>query len=266
MRADASELAFLSAPNVETFLLVFVRVAALASVAPLLGHRAVPPPHRVALGLLVAMAVAPALGGAATGPRTLSALLLAIAGELAVGLAIGFVAALVVAAAHTAGELIGFSGGLSLASAYDPTLGQQTNVLSRFLDVCVTLLFLAVNGHHLLLRAVAASFTWVAPGQLTQPAAPAAGLVTLGGKVLRSGVELAAPALGLLLVANVVLALLARVAPQMNVFSVGVPLMVAAALFGLGESLPWAVASATRLIGEIPEDVRRILAGAGRGL
>jgi flagellar biosynthetic protein FliR len=82
---------------------------------------------------------------------------------------------------------------------------------------------------------------------------------------LRSGLELAAPALGLLLVVNVVLALLARVAPQMNVFSVGAPLMVAAALFGLAEGLPWAVSTATRLIGEIPDDIRGVLAGAGRG-
>jgi flagellar biosynthetic protein FliR len=258
-------LAVLTAPHLETFLLVFFRVAALASVAPLFGHRAVPPPHRIALGLLVAVVVTPALGPAGAAPRTASTLVLSIAGEVLVGLAIGFVAYMVVAAAHSAGELIGFSGGLSLAAAYDPSLGQQANVMSRFLDVCVTLVFLAINGHHLLLRAVAASFSWVAPGQATSAAGPAGGLVALGGKLLRSGVELAAPALGLLLVVNVVLALLARVAPQMNVFSVGAPLMVAAAVFGLAESLPWAVSAATRLIGEIPDDIRHVLAGVGHG-
>jgi flagellar biosynthetic protein FliR len=258
-------LSVLTAPYVETFLLVFLRVAAMASVAPLLGHRAVPPPHRAALGLLVAMVVAPTLGPGPAASRTASALVLAIASEILIGLAIGFVAFLVVAAANSAGEVIGFSGGLSLAAAYDPSLGQQSNVLSRFMDVSVTLLFLAINGHHLLLRAVSASFAWLAPGQVTQAAAPAGGLAVLGGKVLRSGVELAAPALGLLLVVNVVLALLARVAPQMNVFSVGAPLMVAAAVFGLAESLPWAVSTATRLIGEIPEDIRHVLSGVGRG-
>jgi flagellar biosynthesis protein FliR len=260
-----SGLSALTAPYVETFFLVFLRVAALASVAPLLGHRTVPPLHRAALGLLIAIVVTPTLGAVGRSSHTTSALVLAIAGEILIGLGIGFVAMLVIAAAGSAGEAIGFSGGLSLAAAYDPSFGHESNVLARFMDVSVTLLFLAINGHHLLLRAVAASFTWITPGGLTQAAGPAGGLVVLGGKLLRSGVELAAPALGLLLVVNIVLALLTRVAPQMNVFSVGAPLMVAAAVFGLAESLPWAIATAGRLVGEIPDDVRRMLSGVGRG-
>jgi flagellar biosynthetic protein FliR len=265
MGADLRGLGALSAASLETFLLVFVRVAALASVAPVLGHRAIPTPHRIALGLLVALLVAPALGPGAVASATAGGLAVAIAGELFIGLGIGFVAFLVVAAAQNAGEAIGFAGGLSLAALYDPTLGQQTNALARFLEVCTTLLFLAVNGHHLLLRSVVASFAWIGPGQSLAGPGSAGGVVALGGKLFRSGVELAAPALGLLLVVNVGLALLARVAPQMNVFAVGAPLMVAAALFGLAESLPWTVAAASRLIGEIPGDIRDVLVGVGRG-
>jgi flagellar biosynthesis protein FliR len=265
MGADVSGLGFLTAPNLETFLLVFVRVAALASVAPVLGHRAIPMPHRIGFGLLVAMLAAPALSVRATASPTAGSLGLAIAGELFIGLGIGFVASLVMAAAQSAGEILGFAGGLSLAASYDPSIGQQSNAVASFMNVSATMLFLALNGHHLVLRAVVASFAWIAPGQAVPGPGPAGGVIALGGKLLRSGVELAAPALGLLLVVNVVLALLARVAPQMNVFAVGAPLMVAAALFGLAEGLPWAASVLARLTGEIAGDVRSVLAGAGRG-
>lgn len=265
MGADLRGLVALSPAGLEAFLLVFVRVAALASVAPVIGHRAIPGPHRVALALLVAVLVAPALGSRTAASASAGALGLAIAGELFIGLGIGFVASLVIAAAQSAGELLGFAGGLSLAALYDPSLGQQQNALARFLEVCATLLFLAVNGHHLLLRAIVASFAWIGPGQPLAGAAQAGGVVALGGKLMRSGVELAAPALGLLLVVNVMLALLARVAPQMNVFAVGAPLMIAAVLFGLAESLPWMLTATSRLVAEIPGDIRSALGGAGRG-
>jgi flagellar biosynthetic protein FliR len=208
--------------------------------------------------------VAPAVSVAAA-PRTAAALVLAIAGEVFLGLALGFVASLVVVAARSAGELIGFAGGLSLAGAYDPAQGQQSTALGQFMDVTVTLLFMAVNGHHVVLRAIAASFAWVAPGQALAAPVVAGGLAALGGKLLRSGLELAAPVLAILFAVNVLLALLARVAPQMNVFSVGAPLMVAAALLGVAEGLPWMVTTASRLIGEIPGDIRSVLTGAGRG-
>jgi flagellar biosynthetic protein FliR len=89
---------------------------------------------------------------------------IAVAGEVFVGLAVGFVAALVVAAADLAGELIGFEMGLSIGVVFNPATGGQEGLVTRLLNTIALLLFLAVNGHHLLIRAVAVSFERLRPG------------------------------------------------------------------------------------------------------
>ncbi len=251
----------------ETLLLVFFRLEGMLTVAPVVGHRSIPIPHRAGLALLVALLLTPIVGPA---PRASAdgalALTLAVAGELFVGLVIGFVAALVVAAVQGAAELIAFQMGLGIAAAYDPAMGQQASVLTRFHEVVALLLFLTLNGHHVLLRAVSVSFERIQPGAALAHAQVAAGVVALGGKLLRSGLELAAPVVGVLFVVNVAMALLARVAPQMNVFAVGAPVTIAIGLFGLVESFPQFLGVVTRLTGDINGDLGAILLRAAHGI
>jgi flagellar biosynthetic protein FliR len=251
--------------HLETFLLVFVRLSAMIAVAPVLGHRAIPITHRAGLAFLLAVVLAPLLGPGAPVARDLAALVVAVVGEVVVGLAIGFVAMLLVAAIEGAGELVSTQMGLSLSTIFDPTSGTQASVIAHAHRLVAVLLLLALNGHHLLIQAVVASFRRVRPGAVMLGAELPLGVVGLGAKVLRSGLEIAAPVVGLLLVVNVALAFLARVAPQTNVFLLGVPVTIGLGLLVLAETLdPFARGVAALLSGTIA-DLDVLLAGALRG-
>jgi flagellar biosynthetic protein FliR len=261
-----AELTDLLARHLDGFLLAFFRVGAMLAWAPGLGHRSVPLPHRAGLAALLAFIMTPTLTGSAREPaRDALGWLLAVAGEVFVGLAIGFVAYLVLAAVEVAGELIGFEMGFSIAAVFDPAMGEQGTVVARFLHLLAMLLFLTMNGHHLLIRAVGVSFQRIAPGGLLEPAV-SGGVASLGGKLLQSGVALAAPLVGILLVLNVALALVGRVAPQTNVFMVGLPLSIGVGILGLLDALPSLVRVFSRLVTEMPADLDRLFLGAPHGL
>lgn len=246
----------------ETFLFVLFRLGGMMAFAPVLGHRSIPVTHRAALSVLLAAVLTPVLGRGAAPTEDALRLTLAVAGELFVGIAIGFVAQLATTAVTVAGELIGFEMGLGIAAIYDPTMGQQLTVLTRFMQFMAVLLFVSANGHHVLLQAVAASFQRVRPGAVFLQQVTSAGVVSLGGKVFRAGLEVAAPVVAMLFVANVGLAIVARVAPQMNIFIIGVPLTIGLGLFGVVEAFPRVGHLVTAQIDDMARDIA-VLFGQG---
>jgi flagellar biosynthetic protein FliR len=246
-----------------TFLLVFFRVGAMVAVAPILGHRSVPVSHRAGLAVLLALLLTPVVGRAPVAADDGLGLILAIAGEILVGIAIGAVATLVLAAVQVGGELVGFQMGLGMGAVYDPALGGQATVFTKFQEMLALLLFLAVDGHHMLLAAVGGSFQRVSPGVALAAQPLAAGMAALGAKVVRAGLELSAPLVGVLFVVNAVLGLLARVSPQMHVFSLVTPVAMGAALVAAVAVLPSTLMSIARLYAEVPSDIALLLGGAG---
>ena len=247
-----------------TFLLVFFRVGAMVAVAPILGHRSVPVSHRAGLAALLALLVTPVVAKAPIDGADGLRLGLAIAGEIVIGVMIGAVAMLVITTVQVAGELIGFQMGLGMGAVYDPALGGQATVFTRFYETLAFLVFLAVDGHHAVLAAVAASFQRVQPGMAFSAGPLAAGMATLGAKVVRNGLELAAPLVGILFVVNAVMGLLARVSPQMNVFSLVTPVAMGAALVAAVTVLPSTLTAIARLYADVPADIVMLL-GGGRG-
>jgi flagellar biosynthetic protein FliR len=248
-----------------TFLLVFFRVGAMVAVAPILGHRSLPVSHRAGLAVLLALLITPVVGRAPVDGADGLGLGLAIAGEIMIGVAIGAVATLVVSAVQVGGELVGFQMGLGIGAVYDPALGGQATVFTRFQEMLALLLFLAVDGHHILLAAVAGSFQRVQPGVALAAQPLAAGMAVLGSKVVRAGLELSAPLVGVLFVVNAVMGLLARVSPQMNIFALVTPVAMGAALVAAVAVLPSTLVSIARLYSDVPADIVAVLGGA-RGI
>jgi flagellar biosynthetic protein FliR len=245
-----------------TFLLVFFRVGAMVAVAPILGHRTLPVSHRAGLAVLLALLLTPVVATAPVDGGDGLGLGLAIAGEVLVGVAIGAVATLALAAVQVAGELVGFQMGLTIGAVYDPAMGGQATVVTRFQEMLALLLFLAVDGHHAVLAAVAASFQRLPPGGALAAQPIAAGLAALGTKVVRAGLELSAPLVAVLFVVNAVMGLLARVSPQMNIFALVTPVAMGAALVAAIAVLPSTLTSLARLYAGVPTDIALLLGGA----
>ena len=214
------------------FLLVLFRVTGVVMLAPVFGSQAIPAPAKVFLSLVLAMLFFPLVkgqGGAA--PVEAGSLALAVAGELAVGLLIGFAAALLFAGVQFGGHLIDQELGLQQAALLDPVLNEQISILGQFKVLLATLVWLLINGHHLLISSIADSFRAVPLMGLRFTEGAAMHLSdTLMRDFFRMGVGIAAPALVTLFLITIAMAFMARTAPEMNVFALSFTLRLAVGL------------------------------------
>jgi flagellar biosynthetic protein FliR len=216
-----------------------VRVLALFSSAPLLSHRAIPLRIKVALGVAITVVVmpnvpAPPLSDALTGSG-----IALLAQNVLVGLVIGFTVRIVFAAFELAGELIGLQMGLSFAGFFNPASGSTENAVASFMSLIALLCFLSIDGHLMLVHALAESFRLF---PLTgTPSIPLGfdGIVRIAADMFAIALTLALPFIAVLLLINIVLGVLARVAPQLNIFAVGFPLTLLAGMALLFTLLPY---------------------------
>jgi flagellar biosynthetic protein FliR len=203
----------------------FVRILALFSSAPLLYHRAIPHRLKIAFAAIATLVIAPSLPPASGDPAWL------LVQQLLIGLAIGLGLQLVFAAFEVAGDLLGLQMGLSFASFIDPQNSKDTPLIGGFLGLMATLVFLAINGHLLMIAGIADSFRALPVGAGAPVAADMKSLALLGGEMFSVGLHLALPVLATMLILNLALGVLARAAPQLNIFAVGFPATI---LIGLG--------------------------------
>ena len=215
----------------------FLRTLAMLSVAPVFSHKAIPTRLKVGLAFVVAVCAQAVLDQPLVPVNSPQALNCVIQ-QVGIGLAIGFAARLVIAAMEVAGELIGLQMGLGFASFYDPSSGVQLSAVSRFLVQIFTLFFLVVNGHLMVLMAVMKSFTaFPVDGSFLQ-ALSQMRIHELGGAVFSSALWIALPMVALLLFVNLTMGVVARIAPQMNMFAVSFPITLAVGMLGITATLP----------------------------
>lgn len=221
------------------WLVAMVRPGAAFLAAPVFGASFVP----VQLRLIIALAVGiPALSVTGftlpeDGLASVEGFML-IAGEVMAGLAIGFAVQIGFSAALVAGELIGNTMGLGFAAMMDPASGQSNPVLGQFLSILGTFLFLSVGGHLALAATVVESYRALPPGDAWMTAESIRGLVFFGGVLFAAGLSIALPVGFAIVLVQIVTGMLARSAPQLNLFAVGFPAALMAGLVLLAISAP----------------------------
>lgn len=223
---------------VTPWLLAFFRVLGLFTAAPVLSMRVIPRRVRVSLALLIVVCAQPSLPEMPVIPLDSPVALMVIAQQVLIGLTMGFAARVVFAAIEFAGELVGLQMGLNFASFFDPLSGTQVTAVSRFYGTTAAWLFVVMNGHLMLTGAVLGSFKAfpVSPEPLAflhviQPQ-------VWGAEVFRLGLWVSLPVVSMLILVNMVMGLMARVAPQMNIFSIGFPITLGVGFTGLWLTLP----------------------------
>ncbi len=247
-----------------TALLAAVRLTALVTVAPLFGHLAIPMRVRGGMALVIALALAPALPAPAFAlPVELGNLGVAVVGEVATGAALGFASRLVFDAIGLFGGLYSAQGGLGAASVIDPSSGASSTAPSMLLEAIAMLIYLAIDGHHALLRAAAASFDVLPPGGGGPALDSMLAISQLGSEVFSIGAALAAPVTAAMLLANLALGVLGRALPEMNLMMVQIPAHV---LFGFGLLLagasPLGRAIAAALVAYSDRAIAAVLGGS----
>lgn len=223
----------LTIPFLEAFGLYLVRTSALILAAPLLGTGTGFSSYKIALILGVTVALFLSNGEAL--PREVGSIEFAMLclHEVLIGLFLAFVLQSVLMVVRVAGELIGTEMAFNMASIVDPGTGVQTPLVTQVYEIMFFLGLLAVNGHHWLLRALGSSFDRAPIGEVAISGGVLDMTLNLFSKMFTAGIVLAAPILVLLLMVSVLIGLLARVIPQINVLEVGFNIRVAVGLLAI---------------------------------
>jgi flagellar biosynthetic protein FliR len=232
------------------FMLVLCRMSAFFTVAPPFSTRGVPARFKAGLSVLISFLVYQTAGIGQ--PVELDGLyLLAVVREILAGLLIGFAAYLFFAVAQTAGSFVDLQLGFGMANVVDPLTGVSTPVLGNFKYMFAVLIFLTIDGHHLLLSAAMRSYEWIPLGKpwlnLFAQGAVTEFLVRTFTDTFLLAFQMSAPLIVSLFLTDVAFGFLARTAPQFNVFILGLPtkqiigflllLLLTPGLFGLFQQL-----------------------------
>lgn len=227
----------ITAEQVETFILVLLRVSAIVATMPILGNRTVPVRVKGGLSLLIVFLLFPFVKLHTTSPDILP-LALKMAGEVMIGITMGFAGKLIFSGVQLAGQLVGFQMGFAIVNVFDPITSAQVSIIAQFQYLLAMLIFLAVDGHHLFLYAIAEScrilpiFGFHFSGELTQS------IVELSKDIFIVAIKIGAPVITVLLMASIGFGLIARTVPQINILIVGFPIKIAVGLIGIGLALP----------------------------
>ena len=220
------------------YLFAMLRVGAFVISAPLFSARFVPLPVRIVFAAGLALPVA--LSGHLPAPEALAGLSAVrwALGELAIGVACGLVLQIVFAAAVIAGDWVAATAGLGFAAQIDPSSGAQSPVISQFFGFFLLALFVALDGHLAAIGLVIESHRLLPAGaELAAPALIEAGLAA-GSAMLTLAARLMMPLVSILLIVNIVIGVMTRSAPQLNVFSFGFPLTMSATIVLLFVTAP----------------------------
>jgi len=248
-------------PNqVLLFFLVFLRVGAILLTLPIFDSPAVPSLAKVGLGLATALLVFPMVRQSSPAPAdNLVPLALAAGAQVGVGVVIGIAVRMLFAGIQMAGQLAGFQMGIAIANVLDPATSDQVPLLAQYNQLLAMLLFVALDAHHLLIKAMVDSFSLVPLNAF----APQAGLVdravAMGANLFVSAIKVGAPVIVVLLLANVALGLIARTVPQMHVFAVATPVTAIIGLLFFGFSFPYVAAFLRDSFHELGRDIYHLL-------
>ena len=223
----------------DMFLLVFVRMTGLFVVAPIFGRKNIPTYFKIGFSFFIALILVntTAVQVAQYDDNLLSYALL-IAKEFIVGLSIGFVAYLVFTAIYIAGEVIDMLIGFGIVNVLDPVSNIQVPVTSNVYFIISMLLFLSINGHHILIKSLYESFGELPIGSAVFNTGLVKGLIDLFGTVFATGIKIAGPILATILITDIALGTISKMVPQINIFVIGMPLKIGIGIIILIITMP----------------------------
>lgn len=228
-----------SEPEIIAFALMLIRLSAFVVSWPVFGIDLVPGPLKVLFALVLGITVFPSLQwhGLEVNFNSSSLIWMSMR-EAFIGVALGFLARMFLMATQIAGDLISLSVGLSGAQMFNPAMGAQSTPLDQLLFALTALIYLSINGHHLFLSAIADTFRIIpiGPGLLSTQ-----GLMGLGDlvqEIVTIGIKMSAPVVIAILIVNLVMGVLGKTVPQINVLITSLAVNILVGLFVLFLAVP----------------------------
>ncbi len=233
------------------FVVVLTRMSGLMLAAPVFGSREVPPQIRALLAFALSLVILPTQWSALVSvPSSLVELVLLIGGELLVGFTLGLGVMTLFAGVQIGGQIVSQTGGISAADIFNPGFDTNVPIISQFYYMFAMAVFLLIGGHQQVMAALLDTFQSLPPGAATVTDSVVESVVRLITQSFALGVRTAAPATTALLLATLVLGLVGRTLPQLNLMALGFGLnaIVMMLLLAVGmTALAWLVEN------ELPE-------------
>lgn len=243
-----------------SFLLVLSRLIAAVVSSPLLGARAVPTQAKVGLAMLLALIVLPLQAKPPAIAENMLVFASLLGSEVLVGLAIGIAISLVFQTVEMAASMVSVQVGFGVGAVLDPLTGAQSGALEQFYRLLVTLVFFAINGQYLVVRSLLHTFEVVPAGTADLGVIAGDRVVPFFTTLFSAAVQIALPAFGALILADLAMALVGRSVPQLNVLIVGFPVKISVGLLVLAAAMPLMVTFLSRFLGRALLDVNGFLA------
>lgn len=225
------------------FVLILTRIGAFFAASPLFSWQAIPMQGKVTIALILSAffaAMTPFPAPADT-VNWIEAVVM-IADETFYGLALGLVAYSLMAVIRVAGGIIEQQIGLTMSSVMDPFTDEGGQPIGTLMEIIFVMLLFQTEGHHLLMQILNRSFEGYQPGMTPTPGALADSVLKAGSAMMMLALQMAAPILGTFLLLIVVLAFLARIAPEANVLFLSLPLRCGLGLLMVGIFMPYMAA------------------------
>lgn len=240
------------------------RVLGVIATVPIFSHNAIPMRIKLGLGLMLTLMITPTLTNIPQIEIFSFQGLFTLVQQLIIGLAIGFSMRLVFSAVDLAGQLIGMSMGLGFATFYDHQSQGQSAAINQFLMLLTMLIFLSLDGHLMIVSAIAESFVTmpIDSGSIGSAGINPMKIALWGESIFSVGLLLALPAVTALLITNMALGILTRAAPQLNLFAIGFPLTLTVGFLVLALALPGMLTPIEKMITQAVSNMHQVSASA----
>lgn len=240
-------------------MLPFIRISAFVMALPIFTVKGVPQSVRLIFAVALTIAIAPLLPLTPAIDPLSDTMMIMVAQQLLVGLTMGFILRMVFAAMVNAGQIIAMGMGLGFASMVDPVNGVQVPVVSMFYMILAVLLYFSLEGHLVTLQVLRESFTILPVDGGSLDSSVYLDIVKWGAWMFSGAVLIALPAIATTMLTNISFGVLVRAAPQLNIFSVGFPIIICVGFVTMWITLPNIVPDFKNLTDEALKAIREIL-------
>ncbi len=250
----------LTLPQIQVFLLIFARVVGIFIQAPVYSARTFPTLGKTALAVWISAAMWFSAPVEAL-PPNMPVFVFMLMSEFMIGFVIGFVCNALFEALQSAGNLIDLQMGTSIASAMDPNTGAMSSMVGRLAFFMGLVVFLILNGHHMILAGVHHSFSVIPIGHTIHfSAGLALQVVEAVSSLFLIALQLAVPALLIIFLSDFSFGIVSRVAPQVNVFMLGFQVKPSLGMLALLFSVPLITSHVGTLINQMVQEIIKVLA------
>lgn len=232
------DLIHLQYNEIKIFLFILIRVGVILFLLPFFNSRVIPVLTKAALALILTVVLFPVSSShIGSFPDTLWGMSGLVTGELIIGMILGLLVQMFFEGVRMMGQLAGIETGFAIANVLDPQSGAQSSIMSNMAYLIALLLFLILNGHHILLNAIRESFAIIQPGSVSLNKQVFNEIIKSSGDMFIIAVQIGAPVIAAILFVQVAFGLITRLIPQMNIMVVAFPVQIVTGLFFFGVSL-----------------------------